>query len=101
MTTYDDLTQLLRELEGGTGRDCVEDPWGTALEAWFESVGRMNVRGLFIPSSWQYSPGLGGGIDPDSIWYESCEDATDDALVKFATVLSRYLSKLRLAGEDY
>ena len=95
MTTYDDLTQLLREL------DCVEDPWGTALEAWFESAGRMNVRGLFIPSSWQYSPGLGGGIDPDSIWYEPCEDATDDALVKFATVLARYLSKLRLAGEDY
>ena len=95
MTTYNDLTQLLRDTYDG-------DSWGNVMEALFESAGHMHARGLSIPATWLYSPGAGGdGTDPECIWYEFCKEATDDALVKFATMLERYSAKPTVAGRDY
>jgi hypothetical protein len=78
------------------------DVWGTSVEAWFECAGHMNKRGLHIPSSWEYSQGLGGdGTENESYWYELFEAAPDNVLINVGNLLFRYCQFLRYKGKDY
>lgn len=78
------------------------DTWGDACEAWFEAVGRMNRRGLAIPSEWNYRPGMGSdGTDKESHWYPLFGRCGNKQLTAIAHFLARYCQILKRAGKDY
>jgi len=78
------------------------DTWGTAMEAWFECAGRMNRRGLDIPSEWQYRPGMGSdGTDKESYWYPLFGRSGNKQLIQIGQFLTRYCQFLKFKGKDY
>ncbi len=83
------------------------DTWGNALDAWFESVGQMNKRGLPIPNKYEYRAGIDPvgcndkGTDPESYWHEMFENSNTEDLVKIAEYLFRYYDFLRFKGVNY
>lgn len=78
------------------------DTWGDAMEAWFESTGQMNKRGLNIPFEWNYSPGLGGdGTDSESYWFDLMEECTNEEIETIAYFMARYCEYLRFKEVDY
>jgi hypothetical protein len=82
--------------------DIKGDPWGASMEAFFECAGRMNKRGVQIPVSWQYKPGLGGdGTDKDSYYYSLFAHCGNSQLLAIGLFLERYTNYLRKKGRDY
>jgi hypothetical protein len=77
------------------------DTWGDAMEAWFECAGQMYKRGLSIPASWEYKPGLGDGTEKDCHWYEIFENAPNNDLEIIGKYLFRYCQFLRYKKVDY
>lgn len=77
------------------------DFWGSAMDAWFECAGHLNNRGLSIPSEWEYSPGLGGGMEPDSYFYDIFNDCDDELLINIGNLLFRYCQFLKYKRMDY
>lgn len=78
------------------------DTWGDATEAWFEATGRMNRRGIDIPSEWNYRPGMGSdGTDKESYWYSLFGRCGNKQLTQIANFLARYCQFIKLAGKDY
>lgn len=82
--------------------DYKHDPWGCAMEAWFECAGRMNKRGLDIPSEWNYRPGAGSdGTDKSSHFYTLFGKCGNKQLLTIGNYLYRLTSILDKAGKSY
>jgi hypothetical protein len=78
------------------------DPWGCAMEAFFECAGRMNKRGMDIPYEWHYRPGMGSdGTDKDNYWYSLFARCSNKQLAAIGNLLHRYTSLIALAGKSY
>jgi hypothetical protein len=77
------------------------DAWGWAMTWWFAVADEMTRRGLDIPATWQYRPGLDVSRDEDSYEDETLELADDDALEHFGNVLARFARILEHQGKDY
>ena len=57
------------------------DPYGSVMDAWFQTCEVMQHRGLPIPADWQYSNPTGhieGGY-----WFDLMQDASDEAIAAF------------------
>lgn len=97
------LTQwTFKDFEGEFRLMLGVDNWATALDAWFEAVGQMNKRSLFIPDEWLFTAPMGGdGTDEDS-YFNSCFESMDnDTLVYSANFLARYCHLLEKNGHSY
>lgn len=78
------------------------DPWGTAMDAWYECAGRMNRRGLDIPIEWNYRPGIGqDGTDKGSYWYSLFARCGNKQLYAIGAFLYRYTNLLERSGKSY
>lgn len=78
------------------------DTWGNAMDAWFECAGQLNKRHLYIPSNWEYRPGItNDGTDSDCYWYEIFKNCTNTELYNIGNYLFRYCQFLRFKGIDY
>lgn len=77
------------------------DPWGTAINAMFDVAGEMYNRGLSIPHSWNYSPGLGAPKIEAEYLREMIEALDDETLVKLGNFLHRLTNWLEHAGKSY
>lgn len=78
------------------------DPWGEALSALFECVGRMNKRGIDIPNEWNYRPGMGSdGTDKENYWYSLFGRCGNKQLAAIGSFLFRYTNLLQRCGKSY
>jgi hypothetical protein len=93
------LQQFKQELRH---TDIKYDPWGCTMEAWFECAGRMNRRGLDIPSEWNYRPGMGtDGTDKENHWYAMFGRCGNNQLRIIGNYLYRLSTILEKFGKSY
>lgn len=82
------------------------DPWSCCLGMHFAICDVLRDVGEDIPSSWGYSPGL-GGPDTEDFGFQTLKEGLEGILwntqdlESFGNILSRYASKLRVAGKNY
>lgn len=96
--TYNDLKAEFRISSSG-------DSWGECMSWWFTTADEIyfhRAPRLRVPASWRFRPSpLGLSNEPDRYETITIEAATDEALERFGTLLTRYASKLKIAKRDY
>lgn len=76
------------------------DPWGYAMNAFFNVAAEMELRGLEVPAQWRYHSGAGGPhVDDDAA--EIFTRVSDDDLQRVGAFLHRLTGRIRRAGLDY
>lgn len=78
------------------------DPWFYGMEAMFECVEHMYMRGLNIPEEWGYDNHFSvDRRDEDSIFYPYFINATNEELDEIGHFLWRYTRYLKFKEVDY
>ena len=78
------------------------DIWGFSMGAFFAVASELYYRGLDIPSSWGYSPGLSGDSrELDTMESDLCLESNDSDLLNAGLILERFTDYLRTKGKDY
>ena len=77
-----------------------DDTWGDALDAWFECVGHMFMRGLFIPFEWKYWHGS-NAVYEQSWFHKFFKESSNAELIIIGNFLFRYCQYLKIKGKDY
>jgi hypothetical protein len=76
------------------------DKWGCAMDALFECIGRMYIKGVCIDTKHEYSPGF-APTDDESYFHDLFKNCTNLELHAISEFLYRYCEYLRYKGIDY
>lgn len=78
------------------------DPWGEAMNAFFECAARLHKRNAVIPVEWQYRPApCPDNTDKENYWYALFGRSGNNQLLQIGALLHRYTMYLRKKGKDY
>ena len=82
-------------------RDLADDPWGTAMGAFFDVAEELERRGGDQPTEWQYRSGANGPPEADENTMYDITEASTELLYSLGDLLYRYTNLCKYHGRDY
>jgi hypothetical protein len=79
------------------------DDWAESMSAFFAVATEAFLRGLDVPTHWQFRPAPGLKKHDKDDWFavEITAHATDEALIRFGNLMERYTRLLDRHGKSY